>query len=303
MSERLAPYARDLILSIILIFPTQAQERKPAMVTWNDIANLPVPAADHRIPYGAGAFQFGDLRLPKGTGPHPVAVVIHGGCWLSRIDLEHAGHVSAALTRMGLATWTLEYRRLGNPGGGWPGTFEDAAAGTDVLRVLAARFPLDLSRVILIGHSAGGHLALWLAARRHFPKSHPLFSPDPLPAHGVVSLAGIADLRAYSGGAGNCNASVAPLLGGMPDEVPARYAQASPVELLPFGVPLRLVHGAEDAIVPLAQSSHFAAVARSKGDDAQLLRVDGAGHFDVIAPFAPAWQEVERAVRGMVKLP
>ncbi|MBM3262471.1 MAG: alpha/beta hydrolase [candidate division Zixibacteria bacterium] len=273
------------------------------MLTWNDIAALPAPAAGLRIPYGDGAFQFGDLRLPEGTGPYPVAVVIHGGCWLSRIDLEHAGHLSVALNRAGLATWTLEYRRIGNPGGGWPGTFEDVAAGTDHLRTLATRFPLDIKRVVLIGHSAGGHLALWTAARPNFLKTHPLFSRDPLRVQGVVALAGITDLRAYGTGSGNCNASVYPLMGGTPAEVPERYALANPVELALSGVPVWLVHGTEDVIVPVEQSRRFRDIARSKGGEASLLTIQNAGHFEPIAPFTPAWKEVESVVRGLVALP
>ena len=280
--------------------PARAPTRGP--VTWAEIAALPVPSAAHRVEYGNGPFQFGELRLPEGAGPHPVAVVIHGGCWRSEYDLQHISHLSAALTRAGVATWTLEYRRIGNSGGGWTGTFEDVAQGTEHLRTLAQRFPLDLSRVVLVGHSAGGHLALWMAARRNLPQESPLYSPAPLPIQGIVSLAGITDLRSYGSGNGSCNAAVAQLLGGTAEEVPDRYAQANPIELLPLGVPQRLLHGTLDPIVPLEQSQHFEARAQSHGDDAQVWLIGGAGHFDLIAPFAPAWVRVEQAVHALLSV-
>lgn len=273
------------------------------MVTWSEIAAQPLPAADHRIAYGPGPQQFGELRLPPGPGPHPVVVLIHGGCWQAEYDLKHVTPTAAALTRAGVATWTPEYRRLGDEGGGWPGTFLDVARATDHLRELAERFPLDTTRVVTVGHSAGGHLALWLAARPGLPAGTPLSTPSPLRLHGVVSLAGITDLRAYGAASGSCNASVTPLLGGTPDEVGERYALASPVERLPLGVPVRLVHGAGDPIVPVAGARAFEARARAAGDDARLDVVEGAGHFDVIAPFAPAWRAVERAVRELVGRP
>jgi acetyl esterase/lipase len=272
----------------------------PEPVTWGEIAALPLPPADHRIEYGPDPLHFGELRLPSGAGPHPVAVIIHGGCWRAEYDLRHITHLSAALTRAGVATWTLEFRRIGNPGGGWTGTFEDVVHGVEQLRTLAPDFNLDLDRVALVGHSAGGHLALWLAGRRNLPGDEPLGSPPTLPLRGVVALAGITDLRDYAGGAGNCNAAVPELLGGTPDDVPQRYALASPIELLPAGVPLRLVHGDGDPTVPTRQSRDFAARARSLGDDAELVLIPGAGHFDVIAPFAAAWPRVEAVVLSLL---
>src|SRR5262245_43877582 len=138
------------------------------------VNELPSSPADHRIQYGSGPFQFGDLRLPKTTERHPVAVVIHGGCWKAKhgdlvADLENTSPLSAALTSIGIATWNIEYRRIDNPGGGWPGTFEDVANAVDYLRVIAKSFPLDLNRTVIIGHSAGGHLATWAAARHRLP--------------------------------------------------------------------------------------------------------------------------------------
>jgi acetyl esterase/lipase len=274
---------------------------KPAsLLAWDDIARLPRPPADQRIPYGSDPLQFGELRLPAGAGPHPVAVVIHGGCWRSEFDLQHVASASAALARAGVATWTIEYRRLGDPGGGWPGTFEDVGRATDHLRTLAERYALDLGRVVLVGHSAGGHLALWTAARHRVPAGSPIHSPDPLPVRGVVSLAGITDLRTFGAAPGGCSAAVAPLLGGTPAEVPARYAAANPVELLPLGVPIHLVHGSLDPIVSVEQSRSFEARARAAGDASRLWLVEGAGHFELVAPRSAAWSHVERAVQSLI---
>lgn len=256
-----------------------------------------------RIAYGGDPLQFGELRLPRGSGPHPVVVVIHGGCWLSEYDLEYMTPAAEALTRAGIATWTIEYRRVGNAGGGWPGTFQDVARGTDHLRELARTFPLDLDRVVLLGHSAGGHLALWLAARENLPAESVLSPTDPVPLRGVVSLAGITDLRAYHTGPRGCNAAVSRLLGGAPEQVPERYAQASPVELLPLRVPQRLLHGEADAIVPVEQSRVLAARASERGDDARVQVLEGADHFDPTRPDSDAWSAVESTVRSLLSLP
>lgn len=269
------------------------------MIPFDELAALPSAPADHRIPYGEGPLHFGELRMPPGDGAAPVVVLVHGGCWQSEYDLAHNGPAAEALARAGFAVWAVEYRRLGDEGGGFPGTFHDVAAAVDHVRALAERFPrLDASRVVLAGHSAGGHLALWAASRR--PGESP-GGGDPLRVAGVVSLAGITDLRAYGEGAGDCNASVHPLLGGTPAEVPARYAAASPVERVPLGVPVRLVHGAGDPTVPLAQPRALLERMRAAGEDARLVVVEGMGHFDVIAPPTPAWPAVVDAIQDLAR--
>lgn len=287
-----------LTFCLVAVLPFFAQPAKAQNLSFEEIEKLPASPADHRIAYGDGPLQFGDLRLPQGRGPHPVVIVIHGGCWYSEYDLKHVANFSAMLTHMGVATWSLEYRRIGDAGGGWPGTFEDVALGADFLRVLARAYPLDLSRVVVVGHSAGGQLALWLTARKRLPKDSLLYSPDPLPLWGVVSLAGITDLRGYGLG---CSNAVTKLLGGSPEEVPLRYRQTSPIELLPLRVKQRLIHGLLDQIVPPEQSSEYEVAARRKGDDVRLITIREAGHFDLIAPQSSAWPAVQEALRSLLK--
>jgi acetyl esterase/lipase len=250
--------------------------------------------ARERIAYGSDPYQFADLRVPglpaaglpaAGLpGPHPVAILIHGGFWRARYDLEHIGPVCEALTRAGIATWNLEYRRIGNPGGGWPGTLEDVAAGADHLHAIAGRFNLDLSRAIAVGHSAGGHLALWLGSRRKVA--------------GVVSLAGVADLR-RAWELRLSNTVVADFLGGGPDEVPERYRHASPIEQLPFGIPQKLFHGTADANVPFEIGERYVRAAVSLGDDAELIRLENSGHFELVNPATEEFGRVLDAVLAL----
>jgi len=263
-----------------------------------DILTLPAPAADERIAYGADPAQFGDLRLPAGPGPHPVVVAVHGGFWRARYDLTHLGHLCAALTARGFATWSLEYRRLGQPGGGWPGTFADVARGLDALAALAASRPLDLGRCVVLGHSAGGQLALWLAARPRIPPDSPLHAPAPLVPRGVIALAAVADLR--RGSALRLSSGVVDeLLGGPPEAFPERYAAASPLELLPLGVPQVLIHGTDDANVPYELSAGYAARARVLGDAVELVTLGAMAHFEPIDPRSAAWPSVLDAVRAL----
>jgi acetyl esterase/lipase len=273
-----------------------AAQTAPGPVSWAEITALPVPPPDHRLAYGEHPLQFGELRLPAGPGPHPVAVLLHGGCWRAEYDLEYMSHMGAALARAGVAVWTPEYRRVGDEGGGWPGTFQDAAGALARVDELAQDHALDLERVVLVGHSAGAHLALWLAGRHNLPAEDTLHAPVPLRIRGVVSLAGITDLARYAEGGRGCNAAVPLLMGGSPAEQPQRYAAASPIELLPLEVPVRLLQGALDPIVRLEQASAFAERAGAYGEDVRIELIEGAGHFDLVAPFAPAWPAVQAAV-------
>jgi acetyl esterase/lipase len=191
--------------------------------------------------------------------------------------------MSRALANQGYAVWTPEYRRVGDAGGGWPGTFEDVAKSCEVLHDIAPLHSLDLGLVIAMGHSAGGHLALWLEAQNN------------LPLRGVVSLAGICDLKAYERLGNDCAASLPGLLGGTSREVPKRWENANPIELLPIGVPVSLIHGNRDIIVPLAQSESFAAAA-----GCELHVVKGGGHFDMVSPHAKAFDVICQVLRRMI---
>lgn len=280
--------------------PTQRRFLTPA-----DINALPSKPPDHRLFYGRGSLQFGDLRLPKGSGPHPVAIVIHGGCWLSRFaDVRNTAALADALRDAGIATWNIEYRRLDDPGGGWPGTFQDVARATDHLRSIAGRYHLDLHRVVVIGHSSGGHLALWVAARHRLPRTSALYTPRPLPVQGVVALGGPGDLRRFMQHARSVcgDRVVTKLLGGSPDEVPDRYRHASPIELLPLGVPQILITGKYDRAVPPEYGRAYAEAARKSGDTVRLIIVDRAAHHEYNAPQAVTWPVIKSAVFSLLKL-
>ncbi len=261
----------------------------------------PPPAA--RISYGSEPQQFGDLRLPAGDSeqPWPVVIVIHGGYWRARYDLRYFGAACGALARLGLATWNIEYRRIGDEGAGWPGTFNDVAAAADALRTIASRYPLDLSRTVTLGHSAGGHLALWLAARHRLPTRSPLWRDEPLPVRGVVSLAGVADLRRAWELRLSDNITET-LMGGTPQQVPDRYTEGSPFDLLPLGVPQVIIHGTADTNVPFEISQRYAHRAQALGDDARLIPLDDAGHFEPVDPSTSEWRTVANAVTDLSQM-
>ena len=167
-------------------------------LSWSQIEKLPQPPGGEVVTYGEAPSQFGELRLPAGEGPFPVAVVIHGGCWQFKYGVDHIAPLAADLNEHGIATWAIEYRRLGEPGGGWPGTFDDVATGLARLESLAADKPIDAGRMALVGHSAGGHLALWLAGRNRLPADHRWHADLPGGLRGVVGLAAISDLARYA---------------------------------------------------------------------------------------------------------
>ena len=248
-----------------------------------------------RIEYGQESEQFGDLYLPDQSGPHPVLVVIHGGRWQMSSSLQGIAAACASLAQGGLAAWNVEYRRLGIAGGGWPGTWEDVASATDYLRELAPQFTLDLNRVTALGHSAGGPIALWLAGRHRLASSNPLYRADAARLVGVVSSAGVNDLRAAydrNMGEGVLN----DLLGGGPDRFEERYASVSPPDLLPYGVPQLLIHGTADTMVSIGVSEDHLRAARESGDSAELLTIPGADHFQIRDPASPYWPPAREAI-------
>jgi acetyl esterase/lipase len=243
-----------------------------------------VPTSD-RIAYGDHPSQFGELTLPDGE-PRAVVVVVHGGFWRQRFGLELGRPLAADLAAAGFAAWNIEYRRVGGDGG-WRATFEDVAAAVDLL----AGRDLPLDRVVAVGHSAGGQLGTWLGARPGLPPDAPGAGPA-VRLSGVVSQAGVLDLvDAERNGVGN--GAVRDLLGGGPDDLPDRYALASPVERLPIGVRVVCVHGTEDVNVPIRQSERFVAAA---GDEAELVTLPGVEHFAMIDPATAAWRACREAV-------
>jgi acetyl esterase/lipase len=217
-----------------------------------------------------------------------VATVIHGGYWRARYDLRHIGHFCAGLAKSGMAAWSLEYRRLGNAGGGFPGTLEDVRSGAAHLEKIARERSLDIRRLVATGHSAGGQLVLWLAKQKA------------IPLRGVVPLAPVADLRRAWELKLSSNV-VADLLGGSPGEVPERYRAASPIEMVPLGVRQRVIHGDRDEVVPVAMSRGYVAAARKGGDDCTLTEPEGAGHFELIDPRTAAWGQVRDAIWKLVE--
>lgn len=257
-----------------------------------------------RIAYGDNANQFGDLRLPEGEGPFPVAIVIHGGFWRAKFQLDHMNKLVEAITDLGIATWNIEYRRVGQEGGGWPGTFQDSAQATDFVRSLAQTYPLDLARTFTIGHSAGGHLALWLAGRHNLPQHSVLKnSENALRLLGAISLAGVCDLalmhdihRLKESITGISDNPTQDLIGGMPNDLQSRYKEGSPLALLPLGVPLVLIHGSLDVNVPVGVSEHFAKAAKAAGDQVVFHTLAAAEHFKLIDPEGDEWVEVKAAI-------
>jgi acetyl esterase/lipase len=264
-------------------------------VTYEEMLQRARPAPPASVAYGAAAEQFGELWLPRGSGPFPVVLLVHGGCWRSALPgLEFVRSFAAALEARGLAVWNVEYRRIGNEGGGYPGTFLDVAAAADHLRALAREHPLDLRRVVAVGHSAGGHLALWLAGRPRIPASSRLHSSDPLGLRHVFSLGGLGDLKAMHEYAGDvvCGAGTIPLLTGAAERGEDPYSDTSPVNLLPLGIPATMIVGAYDAALPPFFNASYREAANRRGDAVRVIVQGDAGHFDVIAPWTVAGGEV-----------
>jgi|SRR5579862_2853303 len=256
----------------------------------DDILSQPPPPADARLTYGPDPNQFLDLRFPplksKAAAPLPLVINIHGGFWRAKYDLLHTGHLCAALTAKGFATANIEYRRVGNQGGAWPGTFADIRSAYHFLLQNAEARNLDAHRVVIMGHSAGGQLALCLAAHE-------------VTVTCVVSLAGVVDLQcAYQ--LHLSNDAVVEFLGGKPGEVPDHYREADPMELSIPQARQRLIHGSADEIVPPAFSSDYVAAKQKRAgkekEDSQLVAISNATHFDLIDPRSQAWKHVEATV-------
>ncbi|MEU7587867.1 alpha/beta hydrolase [Micromonospora sp. NPDC049230] len=254
------------------------------------VLTRPAPEPDRTVAYGDHPDQVADLRRPAGVGPaRPLVVVLHGGFWRVEYDRRHTDPLAAALAADGYPVAQLEYRRTGQPGGGWPGTLTDVLTGVAELPGLAAEaLPDRVTQVapILVGHSAGGHLALYVAATA------------PATVGGVLALAPVADLgEAYRRDLDS--GAVAALLGGGPAEVPDRYAATDPRLLVPTRTRTVVVHGSEDQQVPVEMSRGFVAAATAAGSDISLVELPGCEHFGLIDPESTAWPRVVAELRSL----
>ncbi|TCB92732.1 alpha/beta fold hydrolase [Micromonospora zingiberis] len=254
------------------------------------VLTRPAPEPDLTVAYGEDPDQIADLRRPVGAGPpRPLLIVVHGGFWRAEYDRRHTDPLADALARLGYPVAQLEYRRTGQPGGGWPGTLTDVRCGVSALpRLAAAALPGRVAPVppILVGHSAGGHLALHAAAR------------SPQDVGGVLALAPVADLaEAYR--LDLDSGAVAALLGGGPADVPERYEEADPLIVVPLPARTVVIHGTLDQQVPVEMSRAYVAAAQASGGDMHLVELPECEHFGLIDPDSPAWPQVTARLRSL----
>ncbi|MFT3728591.1 MAG: alpha/beta hydrolase [Terricaulis sp.] len=275
---------------------TTAIPPAPPLMDWPDLTSRPRPNPTYTLAV-AGA-PAADLWLPSGNGPFPVVLMIHGGCWQKHIaDRTLMNYAAEALRLQGFAVWNIEYRGVDEVGGGYPVTFQDVANAADALRDLAARYPLDLSRVVGFGHSAGGHLIAWLAARPKLPLSSPLHSDTPLPLRGIVMAGGLPDLHTAPQG---CTGSSVPnLLGAATPTRADLYADTSPAELLPLNIPQVSINGDGDPVSTPAMAQAYTARAIKAGDHAEAVIVPNAGHVEEITPGTPIFAREVQALQMM----
>jgi acetyl esterase/lipase len=298
-----------VILAAILMTNASAQT-----LTFKDVLDrTPRPTPSHKLSYGAHADQYAELWLPTVVNePLPVVIMVHGGCW--RADLpgpELVAFLSQAIAAKGIAVWSITYRRVGTKAGTndesfspYPDTFRDVAAAADKLREIAPQYKLDLQRVVTTGHSAGGHLAFWLAARPKLPTASPLAEAKPLPIRAAVGIAALADLQyAKSASAHACGNDTVDLLINTKERKDAAYLDTSVTPMLPLGLPQTLISGVYDGIVAPAHALRYRERAKAKGETVTLLTLDDAGHFELIAPWtAPGARVVETIVNTVKAL-
>jgi acetyl esterase/lipase len=285
-----------LLLLFAVILDIAAMPAAAQLLTWPDLTKRAQPTPDATLSYGADSMQKVDLWLPTTPPPHRTVLMVHGGCWQTSIaDRSLMNWVADDLRRAGYAVWNIDYRGVDRAGGGYPGTFTDAAAAADLLRTHADAYKLDTRRVVAVGHSAGGHLALWLAGRPKLPRTSPLRAPDPLPVAHVVSLGGLPDLEATAADADNgCGTEVVAKLIGSDRRDP--YADTSVPRLWPLGIGQDLVNGREDRIIPYRMATDYVAGASAKGDRVTLHTVPATGHVELVAPESAAWKETKRLI-------
>jgi acetyl esterase/lipase len=265
------------------------------LMAWPDLLERPRPQPSATISYGTDPLQVVDLYLPDGDGPHPTVIMVHGGCWQSEIaDRTIMSWIAGDLTRRGVAVWNIDYRGV-DRGGGNPTTFWDVGYAVDMLPQYAERYKLDLSRIVAVGHSAGGHLALWAAGRPRLPRGSVLRPPNPQRIHAVISLGGLPDLEeaAIPPGSGCGTEVIARLTDG-------DFEETSVPRLAPLGIPQVLINGLQDRIIPVRYAHNYAAKMRAAGDDVRVRMIESTGHVELIAPGTAAWAAaVEEILRGL----
>lgn len=255
------------------------------------------------IPYGSNPMQLGELRMPQDMGAEavPVVVIIHGGCWVSSVaDYKFMDTFAQAITKLGYATWNIEYRAQGT-GGDWPVMFKDVSGALDHLAILAGTYSLDLDKIAVIGHSAGGHLALWLASRPRLPHTSELYTQTPLSVRGVISLAGIANVTANNGCASLINPLIGVALTPSSAELANRLQETSPLQMLPSHGKTILISGGADNVVPPAMGAEYSAIAAGLGDDSAHYILSGLGHFDLIEPATTDWALYQQSLEEIFK--
>lgn len=281
------------LFGAVLMACSIPQHVDPVM-RWSDLTSQKRPQTSHEIRYGEHESQIVDVWVPKTDGPYPVVLMIHGGCWQKEIADRTLMHYAAgALRDEGFAVWNIEYRGVDEEGGGYPGTFQDVGAAIDSMREHAETFRLDLSNISAFGHSAGGHLAVWAAARANLSPTSELYVDTPLPLHGVINTGGLADLEASAPVTlDDCLVAIMDNLTGAPS--PERtnvLSDTSPAELLPFAATLINVNGERDHIAPPSLGFAFTEkVGKVKGQ-VEYVEIPLAGHVELIAPGTPAFAQ------------
>ena len=289
------------LASFCLALPAQAAEP----MTLNQYMTLKGPAPTEHIAYGPAPRQFVELFEPAGPGPFPVVVLIHGGCFQNQYQgMPQMRGLAGALKAKGVAVWSVEYRGVDTPGGGYPGTFLDVRSAVDLMAAQAEARHLDARRAILVGHSAGAVLSLWLAGRQRLPRSSPLYEANPLPIHKVVALGGFGDYRAFARDLkAKCGVSTEQITGSPSAARPDVYADTNAFDLSPNGGETVFINGDHDEIVTPKDSASYAARVRQRGDAATTIVLPHASHFDEVAVTSPSWRLVGPAILKALGVP
>jgi len=289
-----------VLLGCALHLPATAAPMKLA-----DYLALSGPQPSATVRYGAAPSQYAELFVPAGSGPFPVAVLVHGGCWTKEFGgITQLRNMAGALAARGIAVWNVEYRRVDEDGGGYPGMYLDMHAALDTLEQQASRHKLDLTRIVAVGHSAGGQLVQWIAGRARIPQDSPLYRARMLKVGRIVSLGGLADLRNEAALIKtSCGRDSAQLAGTPSAARPDVFADTNAAELVPNGSRTWLVTGALDTISPPRVAHDYARRAQAAGDRAEVVILPDASHYDEVAATSGAWPQVLNVIERALDLP